>query len=52
MAWGSFDSASFDRARIYGVADSLRWALIRLFADAVKPDTTSIRSSPTDMPAR
>lgn len=39
MAWGSFDSALFDRARIYGNADSLRWALIGLFADAVKPGT-------------
>ena len=39
MAWGSFDSALFDRARIYGIADSLRWALIGLYCDAVKPGT-------------
>lgn len=39
MAWGSFDSALFDRARIYGIADSLRWALIGLYADAVRPGT-------------
>ncbi|MCC8929067.1 MULTISPECIES: phosphotransferase family protein [Nocardiaceae] len=39
MAWGSFDSALFDRARIYGIADSLRWALIGSFADAMRPGT-------------
>nr|WP_176458801.1 phosphotransferase [Rhodococcus sp. 15-649-1-2] len=39
MAWGSFDSALFDRARIYGIADSPRWALIGLYADAVRPGT-------------
>jgi thiamine kinase-like enzyme len=39
MAWGSFDSTLFDRARIYGIADSLRWALIGLYADAVRPGT-------------
>ncbi|WP_072804060.1 phosphotransferase [Rhodococcoides yunnanense] len=39
MAWGTFDTALFDRARIYGIADSLRWALIGSYADAVKPGT-------------
>ena len=37
MAWGSFDSGLFDRVRIYGIADSLRWALIGSYCDAVKP---------------
>lgn len=32
-------SPLFDRARIYGIADSLRWALIGLYCDAVKPGT-------------
>lgn len=39
MAWGSFDSALFDRARVYGIADSLRWALIGSYADAMRPGT-------------
>lgn len=39
MYWGSFDSALFDRARVYGIADSLRWALIGSYADAVRPGT-------------
>ena len=39
MMWGSFDSALFDRARVYGIADSLRWALIGSYADAMRPGT-------------
>ena len=39
MAWGSFDQALFDRARVYGVADSVRWALIGAYADTARPGT-------------
>ncbi len=39
MAYGPFDSALIDRPRIYGIADSLRWALIGSYCDAVKPGT-------------
>ncbi|MDI9927458.1 phosphotransferase [Rhodococcus sp. IEGM 1341] len=39
MMWGSFDSALFDRARIYGIADCVRWALIGSYADAMRPGT-------------
>ena len=39
MAWGSFDQALFDRARVYGVADCVRWALIGAYADAARPGT-------------
>lgn len=39
MAWGSFDQALFDRARVYGVADCVRWGLIGAYADAARPGT-------------
>ena len=38
-AWGSFDQALFDRARIYGVADCVRWGLIGAYADHARPGT-------------
>ncbi|MBJ7383275.1 MAG: phosphotransferase, partial [Mycolicibacterium sp.] len=38
-AWGSFDQALFDRARVYGVVDCVRWALIGAYADAARPGT-------------
>ncbi|MDF2824874.1 MAG: hypothetical protein K0R68_2282 [Mycobacterium sp.] len=39
MAWGSFDQGLFDRARVYGVADCVRWGLIGAYADAARPGT-------------
>lgn len=39
MAWGSFDQALFDRARVYGVADCVRWGLIGAYADSARPGT-------------
>lgn len=39
MAWGSFDQALFDRARVYGVADCVKWALVGAYADAARPGT-------------
>jgi hypothetical protein len=39
MAWGSFDQALFDRARVYGIADCVRWGLIGAYADAARPGT-------------
>ncbi|WP_193047412.1 phosphotransferase [Mycolicibacterium baixiangningiae] len=39
MAWGSFDQALFDRARVYGVADCVRWGLIGAYADTARPGT-------------
>ena len=38
-AWGSFDQALFDRARVYGTVDCVRWGLIGAFADAARPGT-------------
>jgi tRNA A-37 threonylcarbamoyl transferase component Bud32 len=38
-AWGSFDQSLFDRARVYGVADCVRWGLIGAYADAARPGT-------------
>lgn len=38
-AWGSFDQALFDRARVYGIADCVRWGLIGAYADAARPGT-------------
>ena len=35
--WGSWDSSLFDRCRIYGIADCVRWGLIGVYADAVNP---------------
>lgn len=39
MAWGRFDQALFDRARVYGIADCVRWGLIGAYADAARPGT-------------
>jgi hypothetical protein len=39
MAWGTFDQALFDRARVYGTADCVRWGLIGAYADAARPGT-------------
>lgn len=39
MAWGSFDQSLFDRARVYGIADCVRWGLIGAYADAARPGT-------------
>ena len=39
IAWGSFDQSLFDRARVYGVADCVRWGLIGAYADAARPGT-------------
>jgi Phosphotransferase enzyme family len=39
MYWGSWHSALFDRCRVYGIADCVRWGLIGLYADARSPGT-------------
>lgn len=39
MYWGSWDPALFDRCRLYGIADCVRWGLIGLHADARSPGT-------------
>jgi thiamine kinase-like enzyme len=39
MAWGSFDQGLFDRSRVYGIADCVRWGLIGAYADAARPGT-------------
>jgi len=39
IAWGHFDQALFDRARVYGVADCVRWGLIGAYADSARPGT-------------
>lgn len=39
MAWGSYDQSLFDRARVYGVADCVRWGLIGAYSDAARPGT-------------
>ncbi|WP_158169821.1 phosphotransferase [Mycolicibacterium smegmatis] len=39
MAWGTFDQSLFDRARLYGVADCVKWGLIGAYADAARPGT-------------
>jgi thiamine kinase-like enzyme len=39
MAWGNFDQAMFDRARVYGIADCVRWGLVGAYADAARPGT-------------
>ena len=38
-AWGDRDPAAFARARLYGVADDLRWGLIGFCARALQPDS-------------
>lgn len=39
MAWGSYDQRLFDRARVYGIVDLVRWGLIGAYADAARPGT-------------
>ena len=39
MAWGTFDQSLFDRARVYGIVDLVRWGLIGAYADAARPGT-------------
>ena len=39
MHWGQWDSSLFDRCRIYGIADCVRWGLIGTYADAMNPRT-------------
>jgi Phosphotransferase enzyme family len=39
MAWGSYDQSLFDRARVYGFADLVRWGLVGAYADAARPGT-------------
>ncbi len=39
MAWGSYDQKLFDRARVYGIVDLVRWGLIGAYADAARPGT-------------
>ncbi|NAZ78359.1 phosphotransferase, partial [Kineococcus sp. T13] len=38
-AWGRWDEALFDRARVYGAADCVRWGLVGAYVDAVDPGT-------------
>ena len=38
-AWGDRDPAAFARARLYGLADDLRWGLIGSCARALEPDS-------------
>jgi len=39
MYWGHWDGALFDRCRVYGIADCLRWGLLGRYAGAVAPGT-------------
>jgi phosphotransferase family enzyme len=39
MYWGSWDPSRFDRCRVYGIADCVRWGLIGLYVDACSPGT-------------
>jgi thiamine kinase-like enzyme len=39
MSWGSWDPVLFDRARLYGIADQVRWGLIGAYCDAARPGT-------------
>jgi thiamine kinase-like enzyme len=39
MAWGSYDQGLFDRARVYGIVDLVRWGLVGAYADAARPGT-------------
>ncbi|MGY1690911.1 phosphotransferase family protein [Geodermatophilus sp. SYSU D01105] len=38
-AWGTWDAALFDRARVYGAADCVRWGLLGAYVDSVDPGT-------------
>lgn len=37
LYWGSWDASAFDRARVYGLADCIRWGLIGLYSDLANP---------------
>lgn len=37
MSWGKWDSSLFDRCRIYGIADCVRWGLVGVYADVLNP---------------
>ncbi|EJZ12772.1 hypothetical protein MVAC_01780 [Mycolicibacterium vaccae ATCC 25954] len=39
IAWGTFDQSLFDRARVYGVADCVRWGMVGAYADTARPGT-------------
>jgi aminoglycoside phosphotransferase (APT) family kinase protein len=39
MYWGHWDGPLFNRCRVYGIADSLRWGLLGRYAGAVDPGT-------------
>jgi len=39
IAWGSWDAALFDRARVYGAADAVRWGLLGAYVDSIDPGT-------------
>lgn len=39
MAWGFYDQQLFDRARVYGIVDLVRWGLIGAYADTARPGT-------------
>lgn len=39
MYWGTWDESLFDRCRIYGIADCVRWGLVGLYADLKNPGT-------------
>jgi hypothetical protein len=39
IAWGSWDAALFDRARVYGASDAVRWGLLGAYVDSVDPGT-------------
>lgn len=39
MYWGEWDESLFDRCRIYGLADCVRWGLIGIYADQMNPGT-------------
>jgi Phosphotransferase enzyme family len=39
MYWGSWDESLFDRCRVYGIADCVRWGLLGRYAGTVSPGT-------------
>jgi aminoglycoside phosphotransferase (APT) family kinase protein len=39
MYWGSWDGSLFDRCRVYGIADCVRWGLLGRYAGTVSPGT-------------
>ncbi|MFJ9893534.1 phosphotransferase family protein [Streptomyces sp. NPDC091280] len=38
-AWGRWDAKLFDRARVYGIADLVRWGLVGAYVNSVDPGT-------------